>query len=42
LPIVIPCHRVLSSDGGLGGFSSGLQMKKHLLLRENTVIRVKA
>ena len=35
LPIVIPCHRVLSSDGGLGGFSAGLEMKKQLLYLEN-------
>ena len=31
LLIVIPCHRVLSSDGGLGGFSAGLELKKYLL-----------
>jgi O-6-methylguanine DNA methyltransferase len=31
LLIVIPCHRVLSSDGGLGGFSAGLKLKKYLL-----------
>ena len=35
LPIIIPCHRVLSSDGELGGFSAGLEMKKHLLRLEN-------
>ncbi|MGD0779925.1 MAG: methylated-DNA--[protein]-cysteine S-methyltransferase [Dehalococcoidales bacterium] len=34
LPIIIPCHRVLSSDGGLGGFSGGLKMKKYLLALE--------
>ncbi len=31
LPIIVPCHRVLASDGKLGGFSSGLDMKRHLL-----------
>jgi len=31
LPIVVPCHRVLSKDGSLGGFSGGLEMKKRLL-----------
>jgi methylated-DNA-[protein]-cysteine S-methyltransferase len=33
LPIVIPCHRVVRSDGGLGGFSSraGVATKKKLL-----------
>ena len=31
LPIVIPCHRVISSGGGLGGYSGGVGMKKKLL-----------
>ncbi|MCZ7591982.1 MAG: MGMT family protein [Kiritimatiellae bacterium] len=31
LPLFTPCHRVLASDGGLGGFSSGLAWKRHLL-----------
>ena len=31
LPIVVPCHRVIRSDGGLGGFGGGLEMKKRLL-----------
>lgn len=31
LPIIVPCHRVLASDGKLGGFSSGLDMKRRLL-----------
>ena len=29
--IVIPCHRVIRSDGGMGGFSAGIDMKKFLL-----------
>lgn len=35
-PIVIPCQRVLKSDGGLGGFSApgGLNLKKRLLEME--------
>lgn len=36
LPIIIPCHRVLTSDGRLGGFSGGLEMKKQLLRLEGT------
>ena len=32
--IVVPCHRVLRSDGGLGGYRWGVQRKKELLLRE--------
>ncbi len=31
LPIIVPCHRVLASGGKLGGFSSGLDMKRRLL-----------
>jgi methylated-DNA-[protein]-cysteine S-methyltransferase len=31
LPIIVPCHRVIASDGGLGGFSGGLEMKRRLL-----------
>ena len=31
LPIIVPCHRVLASDGGLCGFGSGIEMKKQLL-----------
>jgi methylated-DNA-[protein]-cysteine S-methyltransferase len=31
LPIIVPCHRVVAHDGGLGGFSAGLELKKRLL-----------
>lgn len=33
LPLVIPCHRVMRSDGGLGGFSSprGVDQKRRML-----------
>jgi len=35
-PIVIPCHRVIRSDGKLGGYSGpgGLKLKKKLLNKE--------
>jgi len=33
-PIIIPCHRVVRSDGSLGGFGGGLEMKKALLEME--------
>lgn len=31
LPVIIPCHRVLRSDGSLGGYLGGLQAKRALL-----------
>lgn len=31
LPILIPCHRVICSDGSLGGYNLGLEWKKFLL-----------
>ncbi len=34
LAVLIPCHRVLRSDGGLGGYAYGLQRKEALLARE--------
>jgi methylated-DNA-[protein]-cysteine S-methyltransferase len=37
LPIIIPCHRVLNSNGRLGGFGGGLEMKRRLLRLEAQV-----
>lgn len=31
LPIVVPCHRVIGSDGSLTGFGGGLELKRRLL-----------
>jgi methylated-DNA-[protein]-cysteine S-methyltransferase len=31
IPIVVPCHRVLHSGGGLGGYTGGLERKRFLL-----------
>jgi O-6-methylguanine DNA methyltransferase len=31
IPLVIPCHRVIESNGGLGGFGHGLKVKARLL-----------
>lgn len=36
VPIIMPCHRVIASDGTIGGFSSGIRLKKKLLgIEEN-------
>lgn len=35
LPIVVPCHRVLRSDGSLGGYLGGLPAKERLLALEH-------
>jgi methylated-DNA-[protein]-cysteine S-methyltransferase len=37
IPIVIPCHRVIASDGTLGGFGGGLPTKAKLLELERAV-----
>ena len=31
LAIVVPCHRVIGSDGGLTGYAAGLEIKRYLL-----------
>lgn len=33
-PIIIPCHRAIRSDGHLGGFQGGVDMKRALLEKE--------
>jgi len=38
LPIIIPCHRVISSNGKLGGYSGGLETKRRLLHLEKAAI----
>ncbi|GHC99436.1 methylated-DNA--[protein]-cysteine S-methyltransferase [Zhihengliuella salsuginis] len=37
LPVVVPCHRVLRSDGGLGGYLGGLDAKTTLLELEGAL-----
>ena len=43
LPLIIPCHRVLGSDGRLTGFSSqgGIELKRKMLALEGVIIRSK-
>lgn len=38
LPIVIPCHRVIGSDGSLTGFGGGLDVKRRLLELEGALL----
>lgn len=38
IPIVVPCHRVIASDGGLGGYSAGLDVKQRLLALEGALL----
>ena len=38
IPIVVPCHRVVRSDGGLGGYGGGLAAKRKLLNVEKAAI----
>jgi methylated-DNA-[protein]-cysteine S-methyltransferase len=40
IPVIIPCHRVIHADGGLGGFSSGLANKQMLLELEGVKVRL--
>jgi methylated-DNA-[protein]-cysteine S-methyltransferase len=42
LPLIVPCHRVVRSDGKLGGFSApgGISLKKRMLTLENKALIV--
>ena len=33
-PLLIPCHRVIRSDGSMGGFSGAMEIKRFLLEHE--------
>jgi methylated-DNA-[protein]-cysteine S-methyltransferase len=37
LPIIVPCHRVIGSNGSLTGFAGGLDIKKKLLALEGAL-----
>ena len=34
IPIIIPCHRIIGSDGSLVGYAAGIKVKKYLLAHE--------
>jgi AraC family transcriptional regulator of adaptative response/methylated-DNA-[protein]-cysteine methyltransferase len=36
VPIIIPCHRVVRKDGGLGGYTGGIELKEKLLRHEES------
>jgi methylated-DNA-[protein]-cysteine S-methyltransferase len=37
MPIVVPCHRILHTGGGLGGYTGGLERKEYLLRLEGVL-----
>ena len=37
-PIIVPCHKVVFSNGKIGGYAYGLKMKKKLLKKEGVII----
>jgi methylated-DNA-[protein]-cysteine S-methyltransferase len=41
MPIVVPCHRIVSQDTSLGGFSDGLPTKRKLLTLEGTLAELR-
>jgi methylated-DNA-[protein]-cysteine S-methyltransferase len=38
IPIVVPCHRVLRTGGGLGGYGGGVEVKEFLLRLEGAIL----
>lgn len=38
-PVIIPCHRVVKSDGKIGGYAYGEEIKSDMLTREGIVIK---
>ena len=37
VPLIVPCHRVIRKNGGLGGYGMGIERKKYLLAMEKSV-----
>jgi methylated-DNA-[protein]-cysteine S-methyltransferase len=38
IPIVVPCHRIVATDGTLGGYAGGLEAKRRLLALEGGTV----
>lgn len=38
-PVIIPCHRVVKSDGKIGGYAYGEEIKSNMLLKEGIEIK---
>jgi methylated-DNA-[protein]-cysteine S-methyltransferase len=38
-PIIIPCHRVVSSNGNIGGYSRGIKKKISILKKEGIKVK---
>ena len=38
-PVIIPCHRVIRSDGSIGGFGSGCEMKSKMIALEAATLQ---
>ena len=39
-PVIIPCHRIIKSDGKIGGYSRGSKKKKLLLELEQELVKI--
>lgn len=37
IPIIVPCHRVIPKNGGVGGYAGGVELKKFLLKLEGII-----
>lgn len=42
LAIIVPCHRIINSNGALGGYSGGINRKKWLIAHEKSINNTKA
>jgi len=38
-PVIIPCHRVIKSDGKIGGYAYGEEIKSNMLAREGIAFK---